>query len=332
MTSAKQFIRQLEQVGLLGRGGAAFPTAAKWHAFLGARGKEKYIICNVSESEPGIFKDKFILEYYPEKMIDGLVLALKLFKAKRAFIYLNPVYYRRFKHKLQVLIGDERIELFTKPTRDYIGGEETALINLMEGKREQPRLRPPYVTECGLFNCPTLVNNCETFYAVALVAAGTYRHEKFFCFSGDGFPELVLSLPEKISVAEALEKSGHYPSFQFFVQLGGAMSGICLRPDQLKHYFVRNYAGLVVRRFDSDERKLISTWLDFFKRESCGRCVSCREGTYRLAEMFASPDNFNPQLFSDIIFSLKNTTLCSFGKMATQAIISYYRHIKPHYA
>lgn len=322
-----KFIRQIEAAGLLGRGCGTYPTAKKWHSFLNSKAKEKYIICNVSESEPGIFKDKFIIEYYPEKVIDGLAFALRLFKATKAFLYLNPDYYQRFKNKLQILIDDDNIELFAKPTHDYIGGEESALINLMEGGREQPRLRPPYVTQQGLFGQPTLVNNCETFYDIALIQAGEYKGEKFFCLSGDNTPSMVLKLPEKLTVEQALEASGHYPTFPFFVQLGGAMSGLCLRADQLKHYTIQSYAGLVIHHLEKDPAVLIGRWLKFFSQESCGQCVPCREGTYRLYEMFQA-GKFDPQLFKDIIFSLQHTTLCSLGKMATIAITSYYRHIK----
>ncbi len=325
---AHKIIKQIEQANLFGRGCGTFPTARKWRAVLNASDKEKYVICNVSESEPGIFKDKFIIEYYPEKVIEGIMLAIDVLKAEQGFIYLNPDYYQQFNHKLQVLIGDSPIELFAKPAHDYIGGEESVLVNLMEGKREQPRLRPPYLTSRGLFGKPTLVNNAETFYSLALIAQGNYQHKKFFCLSGDGLPEIVLNLPEKISVKQALLQSGHYPRFNFFIQLGGAMSGLCLRANQLENYTIQSYAGLVVHNLNKDEKQLVNSWLEFFKQESCGQCVACREGTYRLYEMFNQSDKFNQQLFEDIIFSLQHTTLCSLGKMAVTAITSYYKNIK----
>ncbi len=324
---AVQLIKKIEQAGLLGRGCGTFPVAQKWTAVLSAQGKEKYVICNISESEPGNFKDKFIIEYYPEKVIDGVLLAMQTIKATKGFIYLNPDYYQQYKHKLQILIGDNNIELFAKPAHDYIGGEESALINLMQGQREEPDLKPPFVTTNGFNNCPTLVNNCETFYSVALINANKYKHEKFFCISGEDTPEIVLNLSETTDVKTALEASGHYPIFPFFIQLGGAMAGECLRENQLKKYTIQHYSSLIIHRLDTPENKLIQNWLDFFSCESCGKCVPCREGTYRLREMYAH-DNFDQLLFADIIFSMQHTTLCSLGKMAVNAITSYYQNIK----
>lgn len=322
-----KLLKKIEQAGLLGRGCGTFPVAKKWEAVLKATGKEKYVICNVSESEPGNFKDKFIIENYPEKVIDGIAIAINFLKAKRGFIYLNPEYYQQYKNKLQVLIGDSPIELFSKPAHDYIGGEESALINLMQGQREEPRLRPPFVTTHGFNNAPTLVNNCETFYSLALINQNQYQRQKFFCISGDQTPGVVLNLSETTNIKDALEASGHYPTFPFFVQLGGAMAGTCLRVDQLKNYTIQHYSGLVVHKSNKDEHQLIQHWLDFFACESCGKCVPCREGTYRLREIYAQ-DNFNQQLFNDIIFSMQHTTLCSLGKMAVNAITSYYQNIK----
>ncbi len=324
---AVQLIKKIEQTDLLGRGCGTFPVAQKWTAVLSAQGKEKYVICNVSESEPGNFKDKFIIEYYPEKVIDGIILAMQVIKATKGFIYLNPDYYQQYKHKLQILIGNNNIELFSKPAHDYIGGEESALINLMQGQREEPSLRPPFVTTNGFNNCPTLVNNCETFYSVALINESNYKHEKFFCFSGEQTPKIVLNLSETTNLKTALESSGYYPTFPFFVQLGGAMAGICLREDQLEKYTIQHYSSLIIYHLNTDEHKLIQGWLDFFASESCGKCVPCREGTYRLHEMYAN-DKFNQQLFTDIIFSMQHTTLCSLGKMAVNAITSYYQNIK----
>ena len=322
-----KLLKKIEQAGLLGRGCGTFPVAKKWAAVLAAPGKEKYVICNISESEPGIFKDKFIIENYPEKVIDGILVAMDFLKATRGFIYLNPTYYQVYKNKLQILIGDNNIELFSKPAHDYIGGEESALINLMEGQREEPRLRPPYVTTQGFKNAPTLVNNCETFYAIALISQDKYQHKKFFCISGDQTPETVLSLPETTNLQDALAASGYYPTFSFFVQLGGAMAGECLRAEQLKNYTIQHASGLVVHQLDKDEHKLIQHWLNFFAGESCGKCVTCREGTYRLREMYAQ-GNFDQQLFSDIIFSMQHTALCSLGSMAVKALTSYYQNIK----
>jgi NADH:ubiquinone oxidoreductase subunit F (NADH-binding) len=320
-------IKKIEAAGLIGRGCNSFPTAKKWQLVLAAKVKDKYVICNCSESEPGFFKDEFILDSYPERVLDGVKLAMQTLKASKGFIYLNPRYYNRLHHKIQVLIGDDKIEVFSKPADDYVGGEETALINLMEGKREEPRLRPPFVTTQGFLGQPTLVNNCETFYTVSLINEGKYNHQRFFCISGDNTPRGVFVLPEKLNIQQALIQTGHYPNFPFFIQLGGAAAGTCLRQNQLENYTLERYAGLVVHSLDKDEKELIGYWLNFFANESCGKCVPCREGTYRLLEMYNSK-KYDPQLFADIIYSMQNTSFCSLGKMATSAISSYYQNIK----
>ena len=320
-------IKQIESAGLLGRGCGTFPVSKKWQAVLTAPGKDKYVICNCSESEPGIFKDQFILDRYPEKVVEGMMLAVKTLKAVKAFFYLNPFYYHRFRHKLEILTGRDPIELFCKPAADYIGGEESAAINLMEGRREEPRLKPPFITQAGLFGQPTLVNNCETFYQVALIAKDEYHNERFFCVSGDNTPRNVSQWPERMAVKDVLIKSGHYPTFPFFIQLGGAMSGTCLREDQLEDCQIQPYSGLIIRDKNKDEKKLISGWLKFFRDQSCGQCVPCREGTYRLYEMYES-GQYDPVLFSDVINTMQTSSLCSFGKMAVNAITTYYENIK----
>ncbi|OIO16403.1 hypothetical protein COT27_01310 [Candidatus Kuenenbacteria bacterium CG08_land_8_20_14_0_20_37_23] len=320
-------IKKIEQAGLIGRGCGTFPTAKKWQAVLNEKEKEKYVICNASESEPGIFKDEFILNNYPEKVIDGINLAIKTLGARKGFIYLKPSYYDKFRQKLEVLIGDDKIELFSKKLGDYIGGEESAMINLMEGKREEPRLKPPFVTSIGFLNKPTLVNNCETFYDIALIDRGKYEHERFFCISGDKTLPAVFRFDEKITVKEAIRKSGLYPDFPFFIQLGGKMSGTCLRRDQTDDLSIKYYAGLFIHSYEKDEKQLIRSWLKFFAEESCGQCVPCREGAYRLYNLYES-GGYDKELFTDILFTMENTSLCSFGKMATVAISSYFKNIK----
>lgn len=320
-------IKKIEAAGLLGRGCGTFPTALKWSTVLNTKADEKYVICNCSESEPGIFKDEFILDHYPQKVLDGVQLAIDTFKAAKAFIYLNPAYYARFRNKLQVLIGDDNIEIFAKPVQDYIGGEESAIVSLMQGEREQPKIRPPFVTTHGFLDKPTLVNNSETFHDISLINDNRYNHQRFFSISGHQTPKGVFHLPENLSVKEALMNSGHYPSFPFFVQLGGAMAGTCLRADQLKDYTIQHYSGLVVHPLDADEKKLINRWLSFFASESCGQCVTCREGTYRLHQLYQAK-KMDSDLFADIIFSMQRTSFCSLGKMAVTALTSYYENIK----
>lgn len=295
---------------------------------MGQKENPKYIVANCAESEPGIFKDRFILENHPDLFIGGLTVGLDVLKVKKAFVFLKKHYADEFGRKLELLADDDkRIEVFSYPSHAYSLGEETNILNVLEGKRAETRVRPPQIFEKGLWNQPTLVNNCETWHDMALIARGEYRGERFFCITGDNTPDNIFRFDENLTIREALEKSGHWPNFPFFVQLGGAMSGICLREDQLGDYRVQNFSGLVIRHFDSDEKKLVSEWLDFFANSSCGKCVPCREGFYRLRELFQSDKRESCEFF-DIVFSLQKTPLCSMGKMGVTPIVSYYENIK----
>ena len=182
---SSMLIKKIKQANLIGRGCNSFATADKWELVKKAPGKIKYVICNCSESEPGVFKDKYILKKYPEKIIDGIVLAGKYIGAAKGFIYLNPEYYDEFDVKLNKIITEKKlnIEIYQKPLHDYVGGEETAVINSMQGLRVEPKLKPPYPTTNGFENCPTIVNNCETLYSVSLINSGEYKNTRFYCCS-----------------------------------------------------------------------------------------------------------------------------------------------------
>jgi len=174
-------IKKIAKAELIGRGCNSFPTAKKWNIVRNASGK-KFVICNVSESEPGVFKDEYILQNHAEEVIDGIILGMKTIKAVKGFIYLNPKYFIEFQQKLNAIIQNKkvRIEVYSKPFHDYIGGEETAVINSMSGWRVEPRLKPPFPTIIGFENKPTLINNCETFLMVARIKTKKYKKTRFY--------------------------------------------------------------------------------------------------------------------------------------------------------
>ena len=327
-------IKKINKAGLVGRGCNNFSTAKKWQAVLAARAsKEKYVVCNVSESEPGVFKDKYILEHYPEKVIDGIALAIKTLKATKGFIYLNPEYFSLFQDNLNLLIkkSGAPIELYEKPMHDYVGGEETALLNSMEGKRVEPRLKPPYPTTHGLFGEPTLVNNCETFYSVSLINSGNYKKTRFYCVSGVGCSDgQVKELSESLKVKEVLSAFGHNPSEEYFYQVGGGAAGTCYNHTQLNRAF-NSLASAIIYPSSQSEKDVVMRWADFFKNESCGQCVPCREGTYRLRNMlekhYLADEQIDKKLFEMLVFSLQNTSLCPLGKVSANAILSYWKNV-----
>ena len=329
----QKIIKKIRKAGLIGRGCNNFSTADKWEIVRKAKAKkEKFVICNVSESEPGVFKDRYILENYPEKVVDGIKIAMKTIHIKKGFIYLNPEYYEQFYDYLMPIVEAEKIniELYKKPLHDYIGGEETAVVNSMEGKRVEPRLKPPFPVSKGFLNEPTLINNCETFYAVSLINSNEYKNTKFYCLSGDGVEDQVLELPVDITVSQALKKFNHTPNNNFFYQISGGASGTCYNHKQLNRKF-SGLASIIIYNINKSEKDVVMKWLDFFKNESCGQCVPCREGTYRLRnimEEYFTTGKLDKEVFEDLIFSLQNTSFCQLGKVSANAMLSYFKNIK----
>jgi NADH:ubiquinone oxidoreductase subunit F (NADH-binding) len=348
-----KIIKKIEKANLIGRGCNNFSVAKKWKAVRSAKGKEKFVVCNVSESEPGVFKDRHILLHHKEKVIDGMFLAMNAVKAKKGFIYLNPEYFAEFQEKLNELLDSrpperpigragfhgndkKRIELFKKPFHDYIGGEETAVLNAMEGNRVEPRLKPPYPVNFGFEGKPSLINNCETFYAVCLINENKYKNTRFFSLSGASVENSVKELPVDITVKKMLEEFGHKPSDKYFYQVGGGASGVCYNYKQLNRKF-DGLASVIIYSSEELPKNAITHWLNFFEGESCGQCVPCREGTYRLRNLMkkyfeeeenVSKDPRESEIFNDLVFVLEKTSFCALGKVSTTAVLSYLKNVR----
>lgn len=323
-----EIINKIKKANLLGRGGAGFPTWLKWQLVLKAKGEKKYVICNGSEGEPGVYKDGFILENWPEEVINGIKIALKTIKAEKAYFYLRQDYYQKFRKKLKRIINQAPIFLFKKP-KGYICGEETTLLNSIEGKRNQPRLRPPYPTEKGLFNCPTLINNVETFYWVSKINKNEYKNNRFYSISGKVKNPGVYELPVDLSVKEILKKTNNFPDFPFFLQIGGGASGEIITSQELNRK-VEGAGGIIV--YDLKKTNFLSLmkkWAKFFYQESCGLCVPCREGVYRIWEIL-NKKKINWLFMKLILFTLKETSFCPFGKAVVVPFESLINKIWPN--
>jgi len=180
----KDMISELKKYNLLGRSGSGFSTALKWELVKNYKADKKYIICNAAEGEPKNFKDKFILENYPEIVIQGIKEGLKTIDNSSAFIYLKKDYYKKFGNKLKNLSRDFPIKI-TKKQGNYLSGEETVICEVLEGNRPEPRIKPPFPSEKGLWGYPTLVNNVETFYCVGKISQGRYKKTRFYTITGD---------------------------------------------------------------------------------------------------------------------------------------------------
>ena len=265
-------ITKLKKSGLVGRGGACFPTWLKWDTVREAKGEKKYVICNASEGEPGVAKDGYILENYPERVIDGMKIAIDFLSSGsaenkpsvKAYIYINPAYYKKYAGKLKTIIGDAPIELYQKhENAGYIGGEETSAINSIEGKRIEPRLKPPFPTTDGLWGCPTLVNNVETFYSISLIAGGEYGNKRFYTINGDCLWNGVFYLDENWTIGKILKETGNYPDFNFFVQVGGEASGELLNSKQLRRPATGAAAITVYSVMKHRSLNLMKKWINW---------------------------------------------------------------------
>ena len=300
----KVIIQDILDSGLRGRGGAGFPTGMKWKYAAEEKETVKYIVCNADEGEPGTFKDRQILDEVPSKVFGGMAIASKSIGAKTGFIYL------RGEYKFLVPKLQEEIRLFHEMMKDlnhdftielrlgsgaYICGEESALFESIEGKRGEPRNKPPYPTTSGLFGKPTSINNVETLvYTVMICAYGSdhfqklgttdSRGSKVFSVSGDTPKAGIYELELGMTVERFVEEFGDGDTKA--VQVGGA-SGFCVPRKKFRETII-GFEGVPtggsMKLFNSTRSmyNVLHNYLDFFAEESCGQCTPCRVGCQQL--------------------------------------------------
>lgn len=319
-------VRKIKEADLKGRGGGGFPTGIKWELVKKAKGKKKYIICNASEGEPNVFKDGYILENYPKEVINGINIAADFISAEYSYIYLNKDYYKKIKNRLEDIIGNKRIIIFEKRA-GYIGGEETAVCESIEGRRAEPKKKPPFLTDCGLFNCPTLMNNVETFYYISKISKGTYQKTRFYSVNGDVLNPGVYELPENLTMVQILRETNNYPDFDFFVQAGGGVSGEIMLSEELNKPVYGAGSITVFNKKETDIYSLMEKWAEFYHKGNCDKCAPCREGAYRIYEMIKAR-NIDMEKLEDIFLSLKKTSFCSLGRGMPLPFESLIKKIK----
>lgn len=339
MTKLINIIDKIEDAGLVGRGGASFSVANKWKAVKESSKKHKtvYIIVNGAEGEPGVKKDEHVLKHFPEELVNGIYLADKFLgaeKVQQIYFFLNSEYFKKYSPAIKKILSvkkyislEKKLKFIVKGEKmTYISGEESALLNLIEGKKIEPRLKPPYPTQVGLFSSPTLINNIETFYNISLVDSGRFKHERLYTINGAVSHRGVFSLAAELTIEEVLKKTNNIPDFKFFVQCGGEAAGEVLRSDQLNRP-VEGTGSIMVYDFKrTDKQKLIKYWLNFYHEQSCGNCTICREGTYRLWELI-NQKKFDKKLFWELISGLEETSFCALGRSLPIPIKSYYSNI-----
>jgi NADH-quinone oxidoreductase subunit F len=351
-------LHEVTESRLLGRGGAAFPTGVKWAAVAKQPAVPHYIVCNADESEPGTFKDRVLMEQDPFALIESMAIAALATGSSHGFIYVRaeyPLAHRRLQNAIDLAHSRGLLEGFDIELRigagAYVCGEETALFQSIEGFRGEPRNKPPFPVEVGLFGKPTAVNNVETLFNVLdVVAEGGEEYAatgtedstgtRLFCVSGAVAHPGLYELPFGATLRELLDLAGAEPPKA--VLLGGA-AGAFVGPDLLDlrlTYEDTREAGVtlgsgVVIVYD-ESADLVGALLRiaaFFRDESCGQCVPCRVGTvrqeealHRLAEGRAHEDEL--QTLEELAQVMRDASICGLGQTAANAVASAIVNLK----
>ncbi len=350
-------VAEIKSSGLVGRGGAAFPTGIKWEGAAKAEGDQKYVICNADESEPGTFKDRILLLDDPHRTIEGMCIAAFAIGANKGYLYIRGEY-PYIVPVLENALNEARMDGYLGEHFDieirvgagaYICGEETALFESIEGKRGFPRVKPPFPTTNGLFHKPTVINNVETLCNVPLViskGSAEYRKigtekspgPKLFCVSGDVVRPGLYEVPFGVTLRELLKMAGGVADKKSLkaVLFGGAAGAFATSAhlDVKMTFEDLRAVGLplgsgVVMVFDEtrDIRDALKRLGKFFAHESCGKCYPCQMGTQRQMEILnrvASGKVVEGDFvrLQDVGWTMTEASLCGLGQTAASAVLS----------
>ena len=353
-------LREVSESRLLGRGGAAFPTGTKWEAVARQPVHPHYLVCNADESEPGTFKDRVLMESDPFALVEAMTIAAYATGCEHGFVYVRaeyPLAHERLEHafaqaRTRGFLGDDVMGAgfaFDLELRigagAYVCGEETALFQSIEGYRGEPRNKPPFPVEVGLFGKPTVVNNVETLFNVLEIVSDTGERfaqigtegstgTRLFCLSGHVARPGLYEVPFGTRLSELLALAGARPPKA--VLLGGA-AGSFLRPDQLdlpltfedaRARGVSLGSGVVIVYDESaDLVDAVLRIAEFFRDESCGQCVPCRVGTVRQEEalhrLASGKANGNElEVLADLAQVMRDASICGLGQTAAAAVES----------
>ncbi len=370
----KEIIEIIKASGLRGRGGGGFPTGLKWEAAYNSKGDIKYIVCNADEGDPGAFMNRTLLERDPHSVLEGMIIAAYAIGAQEGYAYIRaeyPIAVEMFNKAIESakeygLLGDNilgtdfSLDIHVKEGAGaFVCGEETALLSSIEGKRGTPRPRPPFPAQAGLWGKPTLINNVETYGNVAKIlrdGVESYRTRgvqkspgtKMFSVTGPlnltGIIEVQFGTTLRYILENICGGTSNGRRIKA-IQIGGP-SGACL-PEELfdlpLDYDTLKSVGAMVGSGGivaiTDDRCMVEVarfFLDFTKRESCGKCVPCREGTmqaYNILEKFTQgkatyEDLETLEYVSEIV---RTASLCGLGKTAPNPIVSTLKYFKEEY-
>ncbi len=372
----------IEKSGLRGRGGGGFPTGRKWKFANSEESDQKYLICNADEGDPGAFMDRAVIEGDPHRLIEGMAIGSYAIGATVAYIYIRAEYPLAIE-RLEIAIKQAKeygllgenifgtgVDLQIKIKKGagaFVCGEETALMHSIEGKRGMPRPRPPFPTTSGLFGKPTVINNVETFGNVPSIiehgadwfaSTGTEKSKgtKVFALSGKIKKTGLVEIPMGTTVRQILfDVAGGIMNDKKFkaVQIGGP-SGGCITEQNLDIQIdyeslinagaMMGSGGLVVMDEDTCMVDVAKFFMGFIQRESCGKCIPCREGTRRLLEILESItskphagdtealDRFKGVMQIEKLSKvIKDTSLCGLGQTAPNPVLSTLKWFKDEY-
>ncbi|MPY98006.1 MAG: nitroreductase family protein [Actinophytocola sp.] len=364
--TAEDVIATLQRSGLRGMGGAGFPTGKKWELTRAAEGPIKYVICNADESEPGTFKDRQLLAEQPHLVLEGMLMGMVAIGAEQGWVFIRHEYGPEEAvleaeianlHQLG-LLGDDvlgsgkrlSLEIFTSPG-GYILGEETALIECMEGHRGEPRNKPPFPGNFGLWGRPTLMNSVETFAHVPIIVArgdawwqeqgrGESTGLKFFAVSGHIARPGVYCVPMGTTVGELIDLAGGVAGGAELgaVQPGGASSNF-IGPEHLDTPLdfgtladagsMLGSGAMVVLKQGTNTLAAATNVLRFFRNESCGKCVPCRAGSTKAHDLLADAlsnggelDESRQDRLRELEVVMRKSSICGLGQVALGPVIS----------
>jgi bidirectional [NiFe] hydrogenase diaphorase subunit len=376
ITEMAQFavIDEITRSGLRGRGGGGYPAGLKWSTVAKAEGATKYVICNADEGDPGAFMDRSVLESDPHRVLEGMAIAAYAVGASRGFIYVRAEYPLAIERLQKAIKRARRVGLLGQSILGttfsfdievrlgagaFVCGEETALLASIEGRQGQPRPRPPYPAERGLWDMPTLINNVETLANVPAIlrdgaesyaALGSERSKgtKVFALAGKIRNTGLIEVPMGMTLAEIIDEiGGGVPDGHTCkaVQTGGP-SGGCIPADlfgtpvdyeSLKELgSMMGSGGMIVMDETSDMVDVARFFMEFCMTESCGKCVPCRVGTAHLHQLLqritdrkASPEDL--ATLEDLCEMVRDTSLCGLGQSAPNPVLSTLRHFHDEY-
>lgn len=369
----EELVELVKASGLRGRGGAGFATGLKWTFVPKDSPKPIYLLVNADEGEPGTFKDREIISWDPHLLIEGIVISSYALKCKTSYIYIRGEYkvesdilqkaldeaYAKNKVGKNICGTGVDIDVFIhRGAGAYICGEETALINSLEGKRGYPRLKPPFPAIEGFFACPTIVNNVETLANIPdIVSKGPqwFRQwgsekcpgQRLFAVSGHVQKPGVYEAPIDILLPDLIEMAGGlFPGRKLKAVIPGGASSAVLRADEcnVKMDFdslaaagsMGGSGAVIVMDDTTDMVEILKVLSDFFAHESCGQCTPCREGSRWLNQIVRKVDQGKGKesdlgLLFDITDNMKGKTICVFADAAATPIESFIKKFRPEF-